>query len=207
MKLHYILQLWDLATPSFCSFPKMFVGTKTAMLEVAERLEQDQSMPETSAAIRAYFAGNHAVTHSIAFVDFPILTPVRVLAESTIQLAERTWEHMNVWECPYNMRFDHAEVSQIVIRYDGRYCRCMKANIMDLCLEWPEGNWIPAGTSIWGNKCVLHNTVLPDGHIEFGNDLYILEESAPDKESLICELNDPEEIKFNGLCDEIFGDG
>ena len=64
MKLHYVLQLWEPAAPAFCSFSKMYVGAKLEILEVAERLESEQAMLETSAAIRAYFAGNHNATHN-----------------------------------------------------------------------------------------------------------------------------------------------
>ena len=207
MKIHYVLQLWEPAAPAFCSFSKMYVGMKPELLKVAERLKQEQTMPETSAAIRAYFAGNNKATHNIAYHDITVLTPVRVLAESKLQLKEREWEHLNAWEWPYKLRFSGAEVSQIVIRYGGNYHRCMKATTTDLWYEGMQGEWKPVGSMLFGNACVLHSSVLPEGHYEFGNDLYVQEETSRTKEPLIQKLTDPENVVFDRLCDEIFGDG
>ena len=207
MKLHYVFQLWEPAAPAFCSFSKMYVGTKTEMLRVAERLESEQTMPETSAAIRAYFAGNHKATHNIAYQEMPVLTPVRVISESKLELQAREWEHLNAWEWPYKMRFAGAEVSQIVIRFRGSYHRCIKATTTDLCYEGMQGEWRPVGSMIFGNACVLHSSELPEGHYEFGNDLYVQEETSRTKEPLFRKLTDPEEVVFDRLCDEIFGDG
>ena len=207
VKLHYVLQLWEPAAPAFCSFSKVYVGTKPELLKVAERLEQEQNMPETSAAIREYYAGNHKATHNVAYQEIPVLTPVRVLGESKLGLPEREWEHMNAWEWPYKMRFASAQVSQIVIRFGGNYHRCLKATTTDLCYEGFQGEWKPIGSILFGNACVLHSEELPDGHFEFGNDLYVQEESSKTKEPLVRKLMDPEEVVFDRLCDEIFGDG
>lgn len=207
MELHYVLQLWEPATPAFCSFRKMYVGTKQDVIMVAEQLEQEQIMPETSAAIRDFFEGNREATHNIAYQEIPILTPVRVLGESKLKLAEKEWEHLNAWECPYKMRMEKAEVYQIVIRFDGCYHRCLKASITDLCYQGIKEEWLPVGSAFWGNSCVLHIEGVSDGHSEFGNILYVQEESSKSKEQLMLKLKDPEEIVFDRLCDEIFGDG
>lgn len=207
MKLHYVLQLWEPAAPAFCSFSKMYVGAKSEILGVAERMESEQTMPETSAAIRAYFAGNRNATHNIAYQEIPILTPVRVLGEAKLQLTEREWEHLNAWDWPYKMRFARAEVSQIVVRYGGNYHRCMKVTTTDLYYEGLQGEWKPVGSMFFGNACVLHSAELLDGHHEFGNDLYVQEESSRTKEKLLRKLTDPEEVVFDRLCDEVFGDG
>ena len=170
-------------------------------------MESEQTMPETSAAIRAYFAGNHNATHNIAYQEIPILTPVRVLGEAKFYLSAREWEHLNTWDWPYKMRFARAEVSQIVVRYGGNYHRCLKATTTDLCYEGLQGEWKPVGSMIFGNACIFHSAELPDGHIEFGNDLYVQEESSRTKEPLLRKLTDREEVVFDRLCDEIFGDG
>ena len=126
---HFVLNLWEPAAPAFCSFAKPYVGSRHDLLKVAVNMKNADPQSETAKAIQEYFGGNHGATHKIAYQEIAILTPVRVLATSKMTLPGRTWEHLNVWDCPYKMKFDAAEVSQIIIRYDGMYRRCIKAPI------------------------------------------------------------------------------
>ena len=135
------------------------------------------------------------------------MTPVRILASSRLELPEKTWEHLNAWECPYKMRFASADVSQIIIRYEGQYHRCIRATITDLCYDSISGEWEKVGSALWGNAFILETKSQPDGRVTFGNCLYVQEESDTKKEPLIQKLNDPNAVIFNRLCDEIFGDG
>ncbi len=207
MDQYYVLKLWEPATPSFCSFAKPYVGSKQDILTVATQLAEDDPGSETVRAIQDYFTGNHSATHHIAYQEMPVLTPVRVLASSRMDLPMKTWEHLNVYECPYRMSFDAAEVFQIVISYEGRYHRCVKSRFQNLCYDGINDDWHPVGTMFFGNGCVMrvcetaHQTRLVE------NILYVQEESAEDGEMLIQKLEIPTEVIFDRICDEIFGDG
>lgn len=207
MDQYYVLNLWEPATPSFCSFAKPYVGSKQDILTVATQLADDDPGSETVRAIQDYFTGNHSATHHIAYQEMPVLTPIRVLASSRMDLPMKTWEHLNVYECPYRMRFEAAEVFQIVICYEGRYHRCVKSRFQNLCYDGINDDWHPVGTMFFGNGCVMrvcetaHQTRLVE------NILYVQEESAEDSEMLIQKLEIPAEVIFERICDEIFGDG
>ena len=119
-------------------------------------------------------------------------------------LPGKTWEHLNVWDCPYKMKFDAAEVSQIILRYDGMYRHCVRAKFTDFCYEGIKGDWRPIGSVLFGNASV----------IEFNMDagtfetlLYVQEDTSDTKEQLETKLDNPDEIILDRICDEVFGDG
>ena len=55
---YYVLMLTDPATPGFCSFNKMYVGTEETINTVANNLEKAGHYPKTVSALRNYFKGN-----------------------------------------------------------------------------------------------------------------------------------------------------
>ena len=204
MEQHYVLKLWEPAAPAFCSFAKPYVGSKHDLLKVAANIKNADQQSETAKAIQEYFGGNHGATHKIAYQELPILTPVRVLASSKITLPSRAWEHLNVWDCTYNMRFESAEVSQIIVRFDGKYHRCIRAKFTDLCYEGVKGEWRQVGSVLFGNASVIE-TFSDAGTFE--NLLYVQEDVSDTKEPLESDLNNPDRIVFDRICDEVFGDG
>lgn len=204
MEQHYVLKLWEPAAPAFCSFAKPYVGSKHDLLKVAANIKNADPQSETAKAIQEYFGGNHGATHKIAYQEFPILTPVRVLASSKITLPSRAWEHLNVWDCPYKMKFESAEVSQIIVRCDGKYHRCIRAKFTDLCYEGIKGEWRLVSSVLFGNASVIE-TNLDVGPFE--NLLYVQEDVSDTKELLEVALDSPDRIIFDRICDEVFGDG
>lgn len=56
---------------------------------------------------------------------------------------------------------------------------------------------------VFGNDCALSS----GPQTIFENILYVQEDASKDKESLMLKLNDPGEVIFDRICDEIFGDG
>ena len=207
MDQHYVLNLWEPAVPSFCSFAKPYVGSKQDLLKVAEQLAEDDPESETAKAIRDYFAGNRNSMHHIAYQKMPVLTPVRVLASSRMELPMMTWEHLNAYDCPYRMRFDAADVFQIMIRYKGRYHRCVKAVMRNLCYEGINDDWLPVGTMFFGNRCIINTCETSHQKRFIENILYVQEDSSDESDTLIPKLKIPTEVIFDRICDEIFGDG
>lgn len=204
MNLHYVINLWEPAAPAFCSFSKPYVGNKKDLLKVAAKMQNADPQSETAKAIQEYFNGNHGATHNIAYREVPILTPVRVLACSTMRLPDRTWEHINAWGYPYKMKFDSADVSQIIIRFEGKYHRFIKARFAGFCHEGIKGDWQSVGFMLFGNAEVIEAN---DEMNTFENLLYVKEDTAKNKQMLKAELDDPRNIVFDRICDEIFGDG
>lgn len=104
----------------------------------------------------------------------------------------------------YKMKFDAAEVSQIIIRYDGMYRRCIRAKFTDLCYEGIKGDWRPIGSVLFGNASVIEFNIDTG---TFETLLYVQEDSSDTKEQLEAKLGNPDEIILDRICDEVFGDG
>ncbi|MBQ9270007.1 MAG: DNA (cytosine-5-)-methyltransferase [Oscillospiraceae bacterium] len=149
----------------------------------------------------------YATLIEMGYQEIPVLEPVEVFESSELKLPEITWEHLNAWMWPYIMKFASAEIKQILIKYDGKYHRCIKAAITDLCYEGIRSTWVPVGSAYWGNASILKTKRLAGGQQIFGNILYVQEDSSEDKEVLSRRMNDPEAVILGRLCDEIFGDG
>ena len=204
---YYAFYLDDPATPAFCSIPKLYVGSKSDLLRVADNLIQDDVYPETSAGIREYFDGKVGCTHIIAYQEMPILRPVRVLEASELLVYEREWTHLNTWNCPYHMKFQSASVSQILILKDELFYRCIRARFQELSYESICGGWKQIGDSIFGHACVIDVCSVPEDDFTFRSILYVVEDSAKTPEILLSRMNDPKYLVFDRICDEVFGDG
>ena len=203
----YAFCLDDPAVPAFCSFSKLYFGTETDLLEVAGNLEKYGNYPETAAGIRSYFAGNTGVTHVIAYKEIPVIQPAEVLDSSKMQIGPYQWTHMNTWDCPYDLRFDSAIVSQLLLRYDGKVLRCIRARFSGLAYLAFADRWNPIGGTIFGHPSVLSIQPKPDGGYDFGTILYMCEDSAESPAELWTRLNDSNALIFDSICEEVFGDG
>lgn len=109
-----------------------------------------------------------------------------------------------MWDCPYKMKFESAIVSQIIIRCEEKYHRCIRAKFTDLCYEGIKGEWRPVGSVLFGNASVIETT---SDAGTFENLLYVLEDVSDTKDQLEADLNNPDRIIFDRIWDEIFGDG
>ncbi len=204
---YYALYLDDPASPSFCSFSKLYVGSETDMLRVAVNLSSEGVYEETANGIHAYFKGNTNVRHRIAYQEFPVLEPVDAVDSSEMQIGTREWVHINTWDCPYYMRCASARVSQLILRQEESFCRYIRVSFSDLKYSGNHDEWIPIGDSIWGNASVLDVQKNPDGSSVVGLILFVAEDSSDSLVELQKKMNDPNELVFNLFCDEIFGDG
>lgn len=70
------MRLWDCATPSFCSFDKIYVGTEADIRKAIASMKRAGVNDETVAAVSHYLSGDKAATHNIAYKVFPRLRNV-----------------------------------------------------------------------------------------------------------------------------------
>ena len=206
---YYIFQLDDPACPGFCSFNKLYVGTEATLNTVASNLEKEQHYPETVAALRSYFKGNHNATHNTAYSEMKILTPIKVVSEHKMAFDKKQWTHINIWGFPYEMKCDSGLIHQIVFKHDKKYYRCIRAWLKNLCYESVAGNWNQLTDGFWGNAAILDVAFTPDStEFTFNNLLYVVEEIYKDAlHAAVDDITDIDKITMKGICDEIFADG
>lgn len=207
MDKYYALKLWDPATPGFCSFSKLYIGTEEEIKTVVARMKAAEVYEETQKAILDYFRGNYAATHNIAYQVIPVLEPVLYKSEMKTQVEEAIKEHLNCWGCPYNMKYDSGLVHQIVIKHDGKYHRCIRAWLKNLCHETTVGEWDELTDGFWGNGFLLDVTGNKKTDFTFNNLLYVIEESYDKMSDAIDSLGKPDLFKFKAIYDEVFADG
>ena len=205
---YYIFRLDDPAKPGFCSFDKMYVGTKTTLNIVTNNLEKEQDYPETVEVLRSYFNGNYKATNNIAYSEMKILTPIKIVSEHETVFGKKCWTHINIWGFPYEMKCDSGLIHQIIFKHDKKYYRCIRAWLKNLCYESVSGDWHRLTDGFWGNAAVLDVTFTPDStDFTFNNLLYVVEEIYDDLLAASDDITNIDKITMKGICEEIFADG
>lgn len=204
--MFYAFYLDDPATPAFCSFSKLYIGQKADLLKVADRLEASNCYPQTVSAVRDYFSGNLSASHNIAYQTIPVLQPVKPIYSSLLSVGKRTWDHINTWDCVYKISVQGLEAKQIVVLHEEKYYRCIKAKMLNLCYLGFNNQWRSIDGFVFG-----HESVLSFGKTEAGvtldNALYVVEDSSVSANELIEKMGDPNDLVFDRILDEVFGDG
>jgi len=202
----YVMELDEPAAASFCSFSKQYFGTKKDIENVMTVMAQHDEYKDTVAAWKEYKEGNRFATHNIAYAPTQLLRPAKFITSSEIELKRRKWDHTNLWCCIYPMKITGGTVSQIVLKLDKKYYRCLRATLKDLKYEGAVGEWDEV-SSLWGNYPVMKKEKQSDGHYTMSNLLYVIEDVHDTLDGLDELIKDPKEIKFEKFCDEIFADG
>ena len=203
---YYVLELDEPAEASFCSFSKQYFGTLKDMEIVMKAMEEEGNYENTVAAWKEYQAGNHDAKHSVAYASRFLLRPVKLIATAEAELKRRKWDHINAWNFSYPMKISGGFASQVILKYENKYFRCIRAMLKDLKYEGVTDEWNEI-SSIWGNAVVIKKELLPKGHYTINNLLYVIEDEHDSLEGLEDLLYNPDEIKFDKICDEIFADG
>ena len=203
---YYVLLLDDPANPGFVSGDKPYFGTEEHITTAAALMRCREDYGDTVAAIDDYFCGNKKATHRVAYQTVPILTTVAWVSEAKLSIGATFWEHTNTWGFTYKMKCESALLSQIILKYERKYCRCLRVWFNNLCYADNRENWTPV-TSWWGHRDLMLNYHIPGGGFKLNNVLYLLDKQYDTLEEAVDSLTKPEELCFTSFCNEIFGDG
>lgn len=204
--MFYAFYLDEPATPSFCSFSKLYIGQKADLLKVADRLEASNCYPQTANAVRDYFSGNLSASHNIAYQTIPVLQPVNLISSSHISVGKREWNHINAWECIYKISVEGLEAEQIVVLHEEKYYRCIKATMLNPRYLGFNNQWRNIDGFVFGRESVLSFGKTEAG-VALENLLYVVEDSSESANEQERKMNDPNELIFDRILDEVFGDG
>ena len=206
MRELFAIALPECAAPSFCSFSKIYVGEMDDLYRIINRYRRVLGYEDTVEAFDEYLMGNHQAAHRVAYAWQVILEPVEELACKEFHLGETAWEHLNIWGCPYKVRFNQADIERVAINYHGEHLLYCRAKMVDLCYEVEEGRHNLDG-GFWGNECVMDVISMPDGHYTVSNLLFIKESSYDTEELMMAVLADASTIQIKEIMNEVFGDG
>lgn len=203
----YILRLWNPALPGYISGDKIYVGTEGDIRAAVLAMQKDNGYADTQKAVTAFLTGDYTATHNIAYKEIPALEPVHFISDFKCSLGVTQWEHINTWGCPYNIRWESALVSQIVVRQRLKYYRC--ARIWFNKLEYESvatGKWTRLGDFIMGNSFLLDFIKRPNNSFTLNNILYVVQEEHAIRADAEQAMTCPDRLNFKPFFDEIFGD-
>ena len=206
---YFCLRLWDYSAPSFVSKSKAFYGTLADIRTFIGALEADkktkEDFQETITAFHEFEAGNHFVTHNVAYQDFLLLKPVKIWYEAMLRLENHTWHHTNTWGYDHTLRCKSAVTRHIWIEVDGQFVRVVKAAFNTLQLQADNDLWAPLGRNLWGHPKILCTN---EGSIL--NRLAVEEKRFENRDAAVSnfvQFYEEKDMDFSEFCNEIFGDG
>lgn len=170
-------------------------------------MSAERGYEDTIRAYKDYWQGNMDATHYIAHREIPLLVPVHLKQSTRLKLAETEWKHLNVWCFPYKMRAEGILVKQILIEHKQKYYRMIRAWFKNLCYQSPAGNWRRVEGAFWGHGCLLDVQHPPGGDVLLNNLLYVEQDRFGNRTDAESMIQEPENVVFDFICDEIFADG
>lgn len=208
-KQYFCLRLWDYSTPSFVSKSKAFFGTLADIRTFISALEADEKtqidFKETITAFHEFEAGNHTVTHNIAYHEFPLVEPVKIWYEAMLRLEDYSWEHTNTWGCNYTLRCKSAVTHHIWIEAGGYFIRVVKARFDKGQMQTDNDRWMSLGNNFWG-----HPKILRTDNDSVLNRLAVEEKRFANRDAAVSNFvrfYEEKDIDFSEFCNEVFGDG
>ena len=113
----------------------------------------------------------------------------------------------NLWGFPYKMKCDSAEISQILVRNNSKYYRCIRPTFTGLRYEAITGQWGPLGDFYLGPS-YLFEVIGTSGKVKIMSHLlYTVEETYDSLQDVSEQVFDAGHLNFKPFCDDIFGDG
>ena len=153
-KVFYGVRLNNYFSPSFCLNHKMYFGTLNNIREFIRSMGRSEESYILRKALKRYTSGETDVTHRVAYIQQKLIEDVELIAEGKVKLGATAWEFLNVWYRPQCMEFDSAVVKTVLIKYEDRYFRVIKASVRGLRtspeVNRPKAQWIELSYGFWG---------------------------------------------------------
>ena len=206
----YQLALPDYSAPAFVSGVKGYYGTLHEIRMMMNALKEDESIRGTYAALVRAFdeftAGNETVCDPLLYGDLPLLRPAELLGVEELRRDDYCWTYTNVWGYPSDQRCRKVQTRHFWLRCDGLYLRCVTAGFEDLECRTPDDPvWRPFGPRSGGFPHMIEY----DAPRHYSR-LAVWEKTFQSLEELQADRTafrvDPD-VNFEGICEDLFGDG
>ena len=203
------LQLDDHAMPGFASGHKDYFGTLDMIEGFINAIRNDEQFAERYQNLVSFFdrykAGETDIEHSIAYgAPRPLLVRTRCIAERRSVLTNHKWEHLNIWQWPYDMKCKVADCQHVWLTCHKRFMRCIKVEFTNLKYQHLHGEWDHPGFLLG-----YPHMIEVEGKKTY-NRLYIVEKYFKNRGELLADIElfdrkpDP---NFKEVLNDIFGDG
>ena len=208
-KEFYGVRLNNYFSPSVCSNHKMYFGTLDNIREFTESLGRSEQGCMIRNTFKRYLLGETNATHEVAYIQQKLIEDVEVIAEGEAKLGHTAWEFLNVWYHTQYMEMDSAVIRMVLIKYEGRYLRAIKASVWGLrtCADINrlKEEWIALSDGFWGHPGVLSSTKDGETYKVYSN-LYMKEKEYATKEEALAKFH-ADEVCLDCFCEDVFGNG
>lgn len=223
---YYIVNLWDAATPSFISADKSYVGIKKELESFAELSEDYEDLKK--------WCNGEDVEPSTFLPGMYIPNEIEVLKTKKFEdKTERYFDHINVWECTYNMFYKSLKGKFVYFKKDNKFFRSFYVdNVVGLSYvisgdEIRRYCDIPIDIKrvyhalsdhVWGNKNIIfvkkQEEDLPynifdskDLNHELKSILGYVDKEFETEEDMLKDYEKPEQCEIRLFIDDFFADG
>lgn len=196
----YRLLLDDQSLPAYCSFDKHYFGTIEMVEGFINAIRNDKKIAAHYKNLISYFDEFKRVPHK----EGQFLIQAKCVAERKNILTNYEWEHLNVWNWPYNMKCEIADCSHVWIVCQRKFMRCVKVNFTKLKYGVPNAQWQYPGM-LWGYP----HQIETENNRTYSR-LFCVEKQFKNKSELLEDIElfesfpDP---NFQEVLSDIFGDG
>ena len=209
MSRYYRLLLDDYSAASFTSFDKDYFGTLEQIDSFFQAIKSDEDVAKRHEYILSiydqFLAGKKTISHTVAYQEVPFLVPAKILGEHKSVLTNHSWEHLNTWHWPYEMKCDKAESTHLWISCYGKYSRCIQTKFTNLYYDGIGSGFRKHTGSAWG----FPHQIECEGINTFCR-LFVEEKTFKNKAEALNDrinfMHNPDPI-FDRVLDDIFGDG
>ena len=205
----YGVRLNNYFSPSFCSSHKVYFGTLNDIKTFIKSMGSIEQGCMIRNAFKRYMSGETDATHSVAYIQQKLIEDVELIAKGKVKLGPTAWEFLNVWYRPQCMEFVSAVVKTVLIKYEDRYFRVIKASVRGLRtspeVNRPKEQWIELSYGFWGHPGILSSVADGEKYIVYSN-LYMKEKEYATKEEALAKFH-TDEVRLDCLCEDVFGNG
>ena len=131
------------------------------------------------------------------------LEPCQLIQYRHIEMGETQWKFLNTWECFYHLRATSITIDQVLLYADGWYRLCIRPVFRGLEYHSEIGDtWKPMGSRFWGLKGMMEQV----GE-EHRCNLFVCYDAVRSLGEAETNMDDLNQIRFDAVMEEIFGDG
>lgn len=203
----YSITLEQFAAPAFYSGYLHYAGTLPMISSFVDSLKSlatpgsyEQGVVD---AFGAYLEGAKEAKVRVAYAEEQLIHKLDTVGIEDLQIEPFYYRHLNIWNFPYYIRADRAQVFLAYLRKEDAYLRYVKLELTNpLYSAEPELPFKELGHTVWGHPGVLvyKNKIL-------SNRIMFCDKKFEDAEEARRDMEHPSEVNFSGFFNDIFGDG
>lgn len=192
--LMYSVMLEDYYYPRMASVAKAYYGTLEDWSDFSQTLSDN---PWTA---RRYgdlicqldeYDGSQEIRNTVAGVQYPLLVPMQEVCRYRLTLTDQNWIGIGYSGAYSSFAAERVEVTQILLRTQDGYRRCMKAAFTNLRTCIPHRGWVHINSATKGFPGVFgHENMTTTMNLFVDQQHYPFEDFA----QALADVKDPERI-------------